>query len=135
MAVSFADDIRPLFRDSDIEVMKEYGLDLSSYDAVRAQAISIYARLADGSMPCDVPWPVEQIELLKRWMDSPRQHELFVPPMIRSKLSRLVMASFTLSWQRLASLGINAVLKSVFAGIIPIQKDRHYKNKSPLIRL
>jgi hypothetical protein len=69
MAVSFADDIRPLFRDPDIEVMKDYGLDLSSYEAVRAQAISICARLADGTMPCDGPWPVEQIELFKQWMD------------------------------------------------------------------
>jgi len=69
MAVSFADDIRPLFRDSDIEVMKEYGLDLSSYEAVRAQALSIHARLADGSMPRDGRWPMEQIGLFKQWMD------------------------------------------------------------------
>jgi hypothetical protein len=70
MAISFADDIRPLFRDSpDIDSMKEYGLDLSSYEDVRAQAGAIYARLKDGSMPCDGPWPVEQIELFKQWMD------------------------------------------------------------------
>ena len=70
MALSFVDDIRPLFRDSpDIDSMKKYGLDLSSYDDVRAQAGAIYARLEDGSMPCDGPWPVEQIELFKQWMD------------------------------------------------------------------
>ena len=52
MALSFANDIRPLFRDSpDIDSMKEYGLDLSSYEDVRAQAGAIYARLKDGSMP------------------------------------------------------------------------------------
>jgi hypothetical protein len=52
MALSFAGDIRPLFRDSpDIDSMKEYGLDLSSYQDVRAQAGAIYTRLADGSMP------------------------------------------------------------------------------------
>jgi hypothetical protein len=40
MALSFADDIRPLFRDSpDIESMKDYGLDLSSYKDVRAQQL------------------------------------------------------------------------------------------------
>jgi hypothetical protein len=51
MALSFARDIRPLFRDSpDIDSMKEYGLDLSSYQDVRAQAGAIYIRLADGSM-------------------------------------------------------------------------------------
>ena len=39
MAVSFEDDIRPLFRDSpDVDSMKEYGLDLSSYEEVKAQA-------------------------------------------------------------------------------------------------
>jgi hypothetical protein len=70
MALSFADDIRPLFRDSpDIDSMKGYGLDLSSYQDVKAQAGAIYARLADGSMPCDDAWPKEQIGLFKQWMD------------------------------------------------------------------
>jgi hypothetical protein len=70
MAVSFAADIRPLFRDSpDVDSMKAYGLDLSSYEDVRAHAGAIYRCLADGSMPCDSPWPVEQIELFKQWMD------------------------------------------------------------------
>lgn len=70
MAVSFAADIRPLFRDSpDIDSMKEYGLDLSSYEDVRAKAGAIYPRLEDSSMPCDGPWPEEQIELFKQWMD------------------------------------------------------------------
>lgn len=37
MAISFADDIRPLFRDSpDVDSMKDYGLDLSSYEDVKA---------------------------------------------------------------------------------------------------
>jgi len=70
MALSFANDIRPLFRDSpDIDSMKEYGLDLSSYEDVKAQAGAIYARLEDGSMPCDVPWPAKQMELFKQWME------------------------------------------------------------------
>ena len=39
MALSFAADIRPLFRDDpDVEVMKPFGLDLSSYADVKAQA-------------------------------------------------------------------------------------------------
>jgi hypothetical protein len=70
MALSFADDVRPLFRDSpDIDSMKDYGLDLSSYADVKAKAGAIYARLEDGSMPCDGPWPKQQIELFRRWMD------------------------------------------------------------------
>jgi hypothetical protein len=70
MAVSFAHDIRPLFRDSpDIDSMKEYGLDLSSYEDVKAQADAIYARLEDGSMPCDGAWPEERMALFKQWME------------------------------------------------------------------
>jgi hypothetical protein len=70
MALSFAADIRRLFRDSpDVDSMKEYGLDLSSYEEVKAQAKEIYARIADGSMPCDEPWPGERLALFKRWMD------------------------------------------------------------------
>ena len=69
MNLSFANDIRPLFRESDVETMKNFGLDLSSYEEVRARASEIYARLADGSMPCDEPWPPERLALFKRWMD------------------------------------------------------------------
>ena len=69
MALSFAKDIRPLFRDElDVEAMKPFGLDLSSYEDVRAQAESIVSRLEDGSMPCDEVWPKTQIEAFKQWM-------------------------------------------------------------------
>ncbi len=70
MAVSFAKDIRPLFRNSpDVDTMKNYGMDLSSYDDVKEQAQNIYERLRDESMPCDEPWPKDRIALFKRWMD------------------------------------------------------------------
>ena len=70
MPLSFAKDIRPLFRGTpDVEAMKEYGLDLSSYTDVKAQAENIYARLRDSSMPCDVPWPEERIALFKHWIE------------------------------------------------------------------
>ena len=70
MALSFASDIRPLFRDTpDVDTMKRMGLDLSSYADVKDQAAAIHAGLEDGSMPCDDPWPEEQVALFKRWMD------------------------------------------------------------------
>lgn len=70
MAISFAKDIRPLFRDEpDVEAMKGFGLDLSSYDDVKTHAAGILERLDDGSMPCDEPWPKEQIARFKQWMD------------------------------------------------------------------
>jgi hypothetical protein len=70
MPTSFATDIRPLFRDSlDVDSMQGYGLDLSSYQEVKARVSEIYARLADGSMPCDEPWLPERLGLFKLWMD------------------------------------------------------------------
>ena len=70
MALSFAKDIRPLFRDDpDVETMKRFGLDLSSYDQVKKQASQIYVTLEDGSMPCDEPWSKDKVALFKRWMD------------------------------------------------------------------
>jgi hypothetical protein len=49
--------------------MKEYGLDLSSYEHVKAKAAAIHETLADGSMPCDGPWRQENIDLFTRWME------------------------------------------------------------------
>ena len=70
MAVGFAADIRPLFRDTpDVDSMKEYGVDLSSYEEVKARAAEIYARLEDRSMPCDESWPEERLALFKHWME------------------------------------------------------------------
>ena len=70
MALSFAADIRKLFRDTpDVESMKENGIDLSSYEEVKAMAARIYMVLEDGSMPCDGPWPMSKVMLFKQWMD------------------------------------------------------------------
>ena len=70
MALSFAADIRPLFRDTpDVDSMKENGLDLSSYEQVKENAARIYMVLEDGSMPCDGPWPMNKVMLFKQWMD------------------------------------------------------------------
>ena len=66
--VGFAQDIRPLFNDRDIGSMSQF-FDLSSYDDVRANADSIYTRLADGSMPCYGAWPEENVERFRNWID------------------------------------------------------------------
>lgn len=65
--VSF-DQIRPLFREIDVEQM-HWAFDLSDGDDVAAHAEAIYERLADGSMPCDQPWPDEQVALFRAWID------------------------------------------------------------------
>ena len=68
-ALSFERDIRPLFRDKDVESMSRH-FDLSSYEEVRDHAEAIHARLAAGSMPCDGPWPPENVERFGQWMDA-----------------------------------------------------------------
>ncbi len=67
---SFATDIRPLFRERDIEAMKPHGIDLSSYEDVKNRARDIYARLSAKEMPCDGPWTDSQVEKLKEWIKS-----------------------------------------------------------------
>jgi RNA polymerase sigma-70 factor, ECF subfamily len=66
---TFASDIRPLFRDTDIEAMSAF-FDLSSYDEVSDAAEQIYERLSDGSMPCDGAWPDEQVARFRAWIDA-----------------------------------------------------------------
>ena len=67
---SFAADIRPLFRDSDIKAMKPNGIDLSSYEDVKNRAQDIYVRLSAKEMPCDKPWSDSHVQKLKEWMES-----------------------------------------------------------------
>jgi hypothetical protein len=65
---SFAVDIRPLFRDEDLDAMQPY-FDLNSYQEVRDNAEAIYDRLSDGSMPCDEAWPSDRVERFRQWID------------------------------------------------------------------
>lgn len=66
--LSFARDIRPLFRDGDREAM-EFAFDLHAYEDVQENADAILERLEDGSMPCDGEWPDEQVALFRAWID------------------------------------------------------------------
>ena len=67
--LSFARDIRPLFRDRDVRSMS-FAFDLSSYDEVRENAEAIYGRLANGTMPCDGEWPPQDVERFRAWIDA-----------------------------------------------------------------
>jgi hypothetical protein len=64
----FAVDIRPLFREEDVDAMQPF-FDLTSYDEVRDNATAIFDRLSEGTMPCDEAWPAERIDLFQEWMD------------------------------------------------------------------
>jgi hypothetical protein len=67
--ISFAQDVKPLFREGDRESMK-WAFDLSSYDDVAANSDAILGKLRDGTMPCDGAWPEEQVDLFQRWVDA-----------------------------------------------------------------
>ena len=68
-SISFQKDIKPLFREQDIEAMKSR-FDLSKYEEVKEQADKIYPRLKDGSMPSDGQWPRQDLDKFKTWMDT-----------------------------------------------------------------
>jgi hypothetical protein len=67
-APNFDRDIRPLFRDEDVDAM-DFAFDLSSYDDVKENAEEIYERVDEGSMPCDRAWPAERVQLFRSWID------------------------------------------------------------------
>ena len=66
--VSFARDIRPLFREKDRDSMRS-AFDLFDYADVAGHADAIVGALRSGKMPCDGAWPASQIEKLQRWID------------------------------------------------------------------
>jgi hypothetical protein len=65
----FARDILPLFRGEDIDSMS-FAFDLSSHTDVSEHAEEIHSRLAEGTMPCDSPWPQEDVERFRAWIEA-----------------------------------------------------------------
>ena len=65
--MSFAANIRPLFREDDRASM-DFAFDLGSYDDVRANDTLILERVEDGTMPCDEAWPEANIETFRGWI-------------------------------------------------------------------
>jgi hypothetical protein len=65
---AFAADIKPLFRERDRRAMT-FLFDLWDFQAVRDNAQAILDQTASGEMPCDVPWPAERVDVVRRWID------------------------------------------------------------------
>jgi len=65
--LSYQRDIRPLFRDKDRNAMVQL-FDLWSHQDVVSHQDAIVAQLAAGTMPCDGPWPPEQVAVFTRWV-------------------------------------------------------------------
>jgi hypothetical protein len=72
MALSFATDIRPLFRAGDVACMKNVGVELDDpvWMCVAANAKEVYGAVSGGTMPPDAPWPADRVALFKEWMDA-----------------------------------------------------------------
>ncbi len=66
--VSFENDVKPLFRESDRGAMK-WAFDLWSHGDVKTHAEAILERLAAGTMPCDGPRPAQQVAIFRRWVE------------------------------------------------------------------
>jgi hypothetical protein len=64
---SFDQDVKPLFREKDRREMT-FVFDLWSHEDVKTHAQNILDRIEDGTMPCDAPWPDEQIQVLRDWI-------------------------------------------------------------------
>ena len=67
--VSYAAQVKPLFRESDRDSMS-FAFDLWSYADVSENADAILERLRDGSMPCDTVWPKERVDTFERWSEA-----------------------------------------------------------------
>jgi hypothetical protein len=67
--ISFAQHIRPLFRERDRRSMR-FAFDLWSHDDVARNSDAILGRLRDGTMPCDGAWSDEQIAVLQGWVEA-----------------------------------------------------------------
>lgn len=70
-ALSFSADIRPLFTDVDVSHMKPKGIDLSSYESVKANAAGILSTVSSGAMPPPSEnrrWTKEQCDTFEAWI-------------------------------------------------------------------
>lgn len=70
--LSFESDIKGLFRQTPdrTAMINISGFDLHRFEDVRDHADNIAARLLDGTMPCDEPWPPDRITTFLQWIDT-----------------------------------------------------------------
>ncbi len=76
MAVSFAQDIKPLFTAMDIAHMRNFGVLLDDFDYMRdpAHAQNVLNSVSTGAMPPsssgEPRWTSESVQLFQDWMTS-----------------------------------------------------------------
>src|SRR5262245_2614143 len=69
-APTWENTIKGLFNDADVACMKRRGLDLSSYQDVKAHAQGILDAVSRGFMPPGSPWPASKVATFKQWIDA-----------------------------------------------------------------
>lgn len=67
--LTFAHDIKPMFRSKDRDSMMS-AFDLFDYSDVAANADAIVGALRSGQMPCDAAWPSSQVDRFQHWIDT-----------------------------------------------------------------
>lgn len=67
--ISFATDVKPLFRQKDRDSMIN-AFDLWKYDDVKQHQDAILGAVSKGVMPCDGKWPADQVATLQGWIDA-----------------------------------------------------------------
>jgi hypothetical protein len=67
-APGYERDVKPLFRETDRESMRD-SFDLWSYDDVVENATAILGVLEAGSMPCDGAWPEDDVATFRSWVE------------------------------------------------------------------
>jgi hypothetical protein len=65
--LSFARDIRPLFREKNRNSMLK-AFDLWAHNDVVAHQDPISSQLTNGTMPCDGAWPSDRVAVFQRWI-------------------------------------------------------------------
>lgn len=68
--LSFAQDIKPLFREFPDRASMLFMFDLHDYDDVRANADGILDSVRTGRMPCTGRWPQEDVQKFEAWIDA-----------------------------------------------------------------
>jgi rubrerythrin len=67
---SYQADIRPLFRDFDVDALKHLdNIDLNDVADVQANGKALQEQIEAGTFPYDACWPPEQIDLFGRWVE------------------------------------------------------------------
>ena len=72
MAITWNDPIKTYFTAYDIKHMKQVQpqIDLGNYTSVKDNAVFIYPRVADKTMPPGSPWSAEWIANFKEWIEA-----------------------------------------------------------------